>query len=945
MVSKFNQEFNASVIDGKAFAQNIRNKLRLEIDQMKSLNSGFVPHLVIIQVGDRPDSSSYVSMKIKAAEEVGIKLTLIHLLESCTQSQLLSRIRSLNKDTGVHGILVQLPLPTGIKQEIITDAIDPQKDVDGFHSENLGRLAKKGTSAYFESCTPKGVMELLKASGVSVEGKNAVVIGRSNIVGMPLFHLLNEANATTTLCHSATKNIQDIVKKADIVVVAIGKAEYVKGSWIKEGAVVIDVGTNAIDDPSKKSGFRWVGDVEFIEAAKNASLISPVPGGVGPMTVAMLLQNTALSAKRFLRGYDNPFQPLSLDVKTPVPADIVIANAQEPKPIQELAKELSIFPGELEMYGDYKAKIRLSILDRLKHRADGHYVVVTGINPTPLGEGKSTTTIGLCQALSAHCNRMAFACVRQPSQGPTFGIKGSASGGGYSLVIPMEEFSLHLTGDIHAVTAANNLVAAAIDTRMFHEATQSDQALFSRLCPKINGKQSFSRVMISRLEKLGIKKEDPLTLTPEEVSKFVRLDINPQSITWRRVLDVNDRFLRKITVGQNCTEKGYERETGFDISVASEIMAVLALTTSLDDMRVRLGNMVVASSKSGEPITVDDLGLGGTLTVLMKDAIMPNLMQTLEGSPVIVHAGPFANIAHGNSSTLADRIALKLVGPTHDGKPAGFCVTEAGFGADMGMEKFFDIKCRYSGLVPDCVVLVATIRALKMHGGGPEVVAGKPLSEVYKTENVELLKEGCKNMQRHIENARKFGVPVVVAINKYNTDTDVEIETVKHLAVAAGAYDAVLATHWSDGGKGAVELAKSVISASISTPTPNPDFKFLYPLKMSIFEKLRCIAREIYRAADVELHDLAKEKVELYTKQGFSELPLCMAKTQYSFSHDPKLRNVPEGYILPIRDIRASVGAGFLYALVGDIQTMPGLPTRPCFYDIELVEGKVQGLF
>lgn len=358
---------------------------------------------------------------------------------------------------------------------------------------------------------------------------------------------------------------------------------------------------------------------------------------------------------------------------------------------------------------------------------------------------------------------------------------------------------MYATGDIHAITAANNLLAAAIDARMFHEATQSDKALLNRLCPADKDKKrSFAKVMFKRLKKLGIDKTNPDDLTPEEVKKFVRLDLDPELITWKRVLDVNDRFLRKITVGQGPDEKGMTRETGFDIAVASEIMAVLALTTSMGDMRERLGNMVVGTSRGGDPVTADDLGIGGALTVLMKDAIHPTLMQTLEGTPVLVHAGPFANIAHGNSSIVADQIALKLVGPE------GFVVTEAGFGSDIGVEKFMNIKCRYSGLTPNCAVIVATVRALKMHGGGPAVVAGKPLDHTYKTENVELVTKGCSNLVKHIENTKTYGVNVVVAVNAFATDTEAELEAVRQAALAAGASDAVICTHFAHGGAGAV---------------------------------------------------------------------------------------------------------------------------------------------
>ncbi|KAJ4760184.1 Formate--tetrahydrofolate ligase [Rhynchospora pubera] len=626
-----------------------------------------------------------------------------------------------------------------------------------------------------------------------------------------------------------------------------------------------------------------------------------------------------------------------LEVVSPVPADIDIANSVQPLPISEIAESLNLSPKHYDLYGKYKAKVLLSVLDELQGSDDGYYVVVGGITPTPLGEGKSTTTVGLCQALGAFLDKKVFTCLRQPSQGPTFGIKGGAAGGGYSQVIPMDEFNLHLTGDIHAITAANNLLAAAIDTRIFHEASQSDKALFNRLCPpNKEGKRTFADIMHRRLKKLGISKTNPEDLTPDEIKRFARLDIDPQSITWRRVMDVNDRFLRKITIGQGPEEKGMVRETGFDISVASEIMAVLALTTSLGDMRERLGNMVIGNSKSGEPITADDLGVGGALTVLMKDAINPTLMQTLEGTPVLVHAGPFANIAHGNSSIVADKIALKLVGKN------GFVVTEAGFGADIGTEKFMNIKCRYSGLVPQCAVIVATIRALKMHGGGPEVVAGKPLDKAYTSENVALVEAGCVNLAKHIENTKGYGVSVVVAINKFATDSDAEMNVVREAALRAGAFDAVICTHHAHGGKGAVDLGIAVQKACESQSQP---LKFLYPLDISIKEKIEAIAKS-YGASGVEYSEEAEKQIELYTKQGFSGLPICMAKTQYSFSHIASLKGAPTGFNIPIRDVRASIGAGFIYPLVGTMSTMPGLPTRPCFFDIDvdIATGKVRGL-
>jgi formyltetrahydrofolate synthetase len=621
----------------------------------------------------------------------------------------------------------------------------------------------------------------------------------------------------------------------------------------------------------------------------------------------------------------------------PVPSDIEIAQAQEPLPISQIAQEAGILAEELVPYGRDKAKVRLSVRDRLADKPNGKYIVITAITPTPLGEGKTTTTVGLSQALGAHLGQKVFTCIRQPSQGPTFGIKGGAAGGGYSQIIPMEEFNLHLTGDIHAITAANNLLAAAIDTRLHHEQTASDETLWNRLCPPDKtGNRRFAPVMLRRLKKLGIDKTDPDNLTPEEITRFVRLNIDPASITWRRVTDTNDRYLRGITIGKGAQEK-FQRETGYDITVASEIMAILALTTSLADMRERLGRMVIGVDKAGGPVTADDLGIGGALTVLMKDAIMPNLMQTVEGTAAFVHAGPFANIAHGNSSIVADQIALKLVGAN------GYVLTEAGFGADIGMEKFFNIKCRYSGLIPNCVVLVATIRALKMHGGGPKVVAGAPLAPEYTEENLELLEKGCANLEKHIGNARSFGVPVVVAINRFKDDTDAEVEVVRRVAKAAGAEDAVMSNHWADGGAGAVELGKAVMAAC-NQPS---NFQFLYPVENSIKAKIETIAREMYGAAGVEYLPEAEEKIELYTRNGFDKLPICMAKTHLSLSHDPNLKGRPSGFIVPVRDIRASVGAGFLYPLLGAMSTMPGLPIRPAYYeiDIDMETGKVVGLF
>ncbi|RJE19262.1 C-1-tetrahydrofolate synthase [Aspergillus sclerotialis] len=937
----------ATKIDGTAIAKSIREGLKDEIVQIQQSNPRFRPCLVIFQVGDRSDSSTYIRMKLKAAEEANILCNVIKFPESVSQAEILQQITKANYDPNVHGILVQLPLPKHICENTITTAVADEKDVDGFGTVNIGELAKRGGHPLFVPCTPQAVMQLLRASGVNPAGKEAVVLGRSDIVGSPVSYLLKNADATVTLCHSKTPDIPRIVKNADIVVAAIGKTEFVKGEWLKPGAVVIDVGINYKPDSTKKSGQRLVGDVDFESASQVASQITPVPGGVGPMTVAMLMQNVVNATKTYFeKQKDRHITPLPLNLARPVPSDIAISRAQYPKQITDLAKEIGVEFHELEPYGHTKAKINLSVLDRLAHRRNGKYVLVCGITPTPLGEGKSTTTLGLTQAIGAHLNRMVFANVRQPSQGPTFGIKGGAAGGGYSQVIPMDEFNMHLTGDIHAITAANNLLAAAIDTRMFHEATQKDGALYKRLVPEKKGKREFQPVMFKRLQKLGITKTDPNELTEDEIHRFARLDIDPETLTWRRVLDVNDRHLRSVTIGQAPTEKGLSRQTGFDISVASECMAILALSNNLEDMRERLGRMVVATSKNGDPVTCDDIGAGGALAALMKDAIKPNMMQSLEGTPVLVHAGPFANISIGASSVIADKLALKLAGTEpdedHEAK-TGFVVTEAGFDFTMGGERFFNIKCRSSGLSPDTVVIVATVRALKVHGGGPDISAGAPLPEVYRTENTEILRKGCVNLRKHIENAKQYGVPVVVAVNRMETDTEAEIEIIREEAVAAGAEDAVPASHWADGGAGAVDLAKAVVAASSK---PN-NFKFLYDLDGTIQERIERIGKAMYGAEKVEFSEVAQKKVDTYTKQGFDRLPICIAKTQYSLSHDPALKGAPTGFTVPIRDVRLAVGGGYLYALAADIQTIPGLPTAPGYLnvDIDTETGEIDGLF
>ncbi|EHH18609.1 hypothetical protein EGK_15253, partial [Macaca mulatta] len=900
--------------------QNSKEVLSL----LQEKNPAFKPVLAIIQAGD---DNLMQEINQNLAEETGLNITHICLPPDSSEAEIIDEILKINEDTRVHGLALQIS--ENLFSNKVLNALKPEKDVDGVTDINLGKLVRGDAHECFVSPVAKAVIELLEKSGVNLDGKKILVVGAHGSLEAALQCLFQRKGSMTMSSQWKTPQLQRKLHEADIVVLGSRKPEEIPLTWIQPGITVLNCSHDFLSGKVGCGSPR----IHF------GGLIEE--DDVSLLAAALRIQNMVSSGRRWLREQQHRrwrLHCLKLQPLSPVPSDIEISRGQTPKAVDVLAKEIGLLADEIEIYGKSKAKVRLSVLERLKNQADGKYVLVAGITPTPLGEGKSTVTIGLVQALTAHLNVNSFACLRQPSQGPTFGVKGGAAGGGYAQVIPMEEFNLHLTGDIHAITAANNLLAAAIDTRILHENTQTDKALYNRLVPLVNGVREFSEIQLARLKKLGINKTDPSTLTEEEVSKFARLDINPSTITWQRVLDTNDRFLRKITIGQGNTEKGYSRQAQFDIAVASEIMAVLALTDSLADMKARLGRMVVASDKSGQPVTADDLGVTGALTVLMKDAIKPNLMQTLEGTPVFVHAGPFANIAHGNSSVLADKIALKLVGEE------GFVVTEAGFGADIGMEKFFNIKCRASGLVPNVVVLVATVRALKMHGGGPSVTAGVPLKKEYTEENIQLVADGCCNLQKQIQIAQLFGVPVVVALNVFKTDTRAEIDLVCELAKRAGAFDAVPCYHWSVGGKGSVDLARAVREAA----SKRSRFQFLYDVQLPVVDKIRTIAQAVYGAKDIELSPEAQAKIDRYTQQGFGNLPICMAKTHLSLSHEPDKKGVPRDFILPISDVRASIGAGFIYPLVGTVSdTMPGLPTRPCFYDIDLdtETEQVKGLF
>ena len=567
----------------------------------------------------------------------------------------------------------------------------------------------------------------------------------------------------------------------------------------------------------------------------------------------------------------------------PFPSDLEIARSVTPRPIAEVAHELGFRDDEVELYGSAKAKVTVAGIERMeREHPRGKYVLVTAITPTPLGEGKSTTTVGLAQGLQ-RIGKKAAVALRQPSLGPVFGIKGGAAGGGHSQVIPMEDFNLHLTGDTHAIGAAHNLAAAFIDNHVHH-------------------------------------------------GNALRIDAN--NIVWPRVMDISDRALRDIVVGLGGRDNGYPRQTQFVITVASEVMAILALARDLRDLRERLGRIVLATTRDGAPVTAEDLQVAGSMAVLLKDALKPNLMQTLEGGPAWVHCGPFANIAHGNNSILADRAALAT---------SDILVTEAGFGADMGAEKFFDIKSRASGLRADAAVIVATVRALKMHGGVGRIVAGKPLDPALLESNPDGVRRGGANLARQIENVRAFGVPVVVAINIFPTDTAEEIAAIREVSLAAGARDAVEARHFTDGGAGATDLARAVWAAAEEGA---PDFQLLYPDDLPLKGKIEAIATRIYGADGVDYSPIASKQLAQYEAMGYAGLPICMAKTQYSLSHDAKLLGAPKGFRIPVREVRLYAGAGFVTAILGDMRTMPGLNSRPGGERIDIDDdGNVVGLF
>ncbi len=565
----------------------------------------------------------------------------------------------------------------------------------------------------------------------------------------------------------------------------------------------------------------------------------------------------------------------------PMPSSLEIAQDATLRPISEVAAEMGLLPDEVELYGRHKAKISLSTLDRLSDRPDGKEIIVTAVTPTPLGEGKTTTTVGLAQGLNRIGVRTAVV-IRQPSLGPVFGIKGGGAGGGYSQVLPMEDINLHFTGDIHAITAAHDLAAAFLDNH---------------------------------------------------IARGNALDIAIGTIRWPRVLDVNDRALRSVRISVDET-LGVERDTEFHITAASEVMAILALASDLQDLRARMGRVIVARNGSEEAVTLEDLRVAGAMTVLLREAIKPNLVQTVEGGPAFVHAGPFANIAHGNSSVVADRVALKL----ND----AIC-TEGGFAADMGFQKFVDIKCRLSGLRPSAAVIVATVRALKMHGGVGAVVAGQPLDAALLKEDPEAVRRGADNLRQHLAIVANYGVPAVVAVNSFPSDFPSEFDAIREVALEAGAQDAVVSDHFARGGEGAEQLARAVWAAAQQGA---PDFRFLSDADTGLRQRIEDIATRVYGADGVDLAPAAERAIAAIERLGYGTVPVCMAKTQSSLSHDPELKGRPTGWRLPVRDLRLFAGAGFATAYCGNMMTMPGLPSRPAGEDVDIdADGKIVGLY
>jgi methylenetetrahydrofolate dehydrogenase (NADP+) / methenyltetrahydrofolate cyclohydrolase / formyltetrahydrofolate synthetase len=861
---------DARLLLGGPIAGEIRVAVTEDVEAFRA-RTGHAPGLAIVIVGRDAPSTVYLQQIMRSCEAVGIHRRLIELEGEATERRVTEVVAALNADPLVHGIIVQMPLPPSIRLRAVIDAIDPAKDIDGIHPLNAG-LLRLGYDGFLPA-TAHAAVEILRRSAIEIEGRRAVVVGRSTVVGMPTAFLLVRENATVTVCHSRTRDLKHHVKDAEILVVAAGHPgrgrQAGRRRRLRIGAPC-RVGHHA--------GPRWGRAADERPPARppHASRARP---GVRCGAIGGCNPGARDPGRRgAVHSLIEPRGPMT----TTFPSDLEIARSVTPRPIADIASDLGLRDDEIELYGRSKAKVTLPAIERLERdRPRGRYVVVTAITPTPLGEGKSTTTVGLGQGLN-HVGHRAAICIRQPSLGPVFGIKGGAAGGGYSQVIPMEDFNLHLTGDVHAIGAAHNLAAAFLDNSLHHGNPHA---------------------------------------------------IDPFSILWPRVVDISDRTVRRAVIGLGGKENGVPRETEWVITVASEVMAVLALATDLRDLRGRLGRIVLATTKDGKAVTCEDLGVAGSMTVLLIDAIKPNLLQTLEGGPAFVHCGPFANIAHGNNSIIADRLALA----TND-----IVATEAGFGADMGAEKFFDIKCRASGLAPDAAVVVATVRALKMHGGVGKIVAGKPLDPALLEENVTAVRTGAANLAKQIENVTMFGVPAVVAINSFPTDTTAEVEAIREVALEAGADDAVVATHFTDGGPGAADLANAVWAAASRGST----FQLLYPDDAPLGEKILAIATKVYGADGIELLPPAKKALKLYEDLGFGRLPVCMAKTQYSLSHDANLKGRPSGFTVTVRDIRLSAGAGFITPLLGEMRTMPGLPSRPGGEKIDIdADGNIVGLF
>lgn len=902
------RRFAAAILDGRQLSLNIRTRVREEAVALYAQVER-KPGLAIIQVGEDAPSKVYVGHKVKAAQDCHLHVEHLKLPRTSNEANILATIHAINKNDQIHGVILQLPVDSVEKVDVdrCIEAIDPNKDVDGLHFKNAGQLARGMIeSGTLLPCTPRGCMELLHTHAPNgIQGLKAVVLGRSKIVGSPIAEMLKWADVTVTTVHSRTPPEQAIAfcRDADIVVAACRQPEFVKGHMLKPGAMVIDVGINSMPDATKKSGARIVGDVDFDSCKEVAGFITPVPGHVGPMTIAMLLQNTLDAAKRFMVADFTRWEtrPLSIPNVRPDVDDFALNQTVTPKHITEIAKEMRLFSHEVLQRGPFKAKLDPEqILRRVGNAHRGKYVVVSSVTPSKEGEGKTTTVLGLSAAFNAHLGVNCLPTLREPTLGPLFSIKGGGTGGGFSQVIPSQDMNLHFNGDIHAVCAAHNLLAAATDNCIAREDSTDAAQLFSRLT---NGGTYFTQAQLERLAALGITETNPSDFTLEQMERM-KLGLVRDEMTIRRVLDTNDRYI----------------EEHFDCAASSEIMNILTLAQDYEDLSERLKRVIVGRDIHGGFVTARDVGVDGAMAILMKNAVQPNLTQTMEGTPVMVHSGPFASLGPGVSSVMADTLALRLVGND------GFVVTEAGFGSDLGLEKFMHIKStRLDDILrPDVCVLVLTTKSL--------LITGRKVCE--GATKKEMLRMGMEfNLKRHIDNVKQFNIPLVVAVNTFDDDSGEELETLRQNSLEYGADDAVICRNFQEGGRGTVALAESVQRLS----REKYELARLYDLEDSVEDKLYALATKVHGRKDILFSDEAKRSLEVLSR--FKKLPVCVTTSPYNYHS----QSHPDA--LPVTTLRVQAGAGLLIAGCGAThRSMASLPSRPRFLDMGVTDGTIYGL-